>query len=501
MRGAITRRTLTKWGIIDCLIVGMINYLGFLMVTNQNMPILEDEAFRYWVGYMDAHALLINTLSSLSFVLPVIICVLYFLICSDEKVPCRLINMPTSYALIGSFGWIFSLVIECFFLFTIWITTGISMHTIGVSSFLNMIQCSIFISTLAFMCLNAIHRFVVLPKYFPGGNLDQYPGVKNISTTAVIAVFYMSVGIFPVFFVASEFRNYSIINQFEVDKSVLIMLGVIIALDIVLMLQMASYFGRPLKKIREATEDIKLEQFDKPIELVSNDDFGILADSFNDMSSAIAEKNAHIASIQESIIRGMAVMIESRDNSTGGHINRTSECVRVFARRMQASPQFDISDSFVKNIIKAAPMHDLGKIAIDDAILRKPGKFTPEEFEIMKKHAEAGAGIVGEVLKESDEEFRLIAENVAHYHHEKWDGSGYPVGLAGEDIPYEARIMALADVFDALVSKRCYKESMDYDKAFAIIESSLGTHFDPVLGKFFISCRQELESLYDSLPE
>ncbi len=144
-------------------------------------------------------------------------------------------------------------------------------------------------------------------------------------------------------------------------------------------------------------------------------------------------------------------------------------------------------------------MHDLGKIAISDAVLRKPGKYTEEEFDEMKRHSAEGAKIVESILRGvEDDEFVEIAKNVAHYHHEKWNGKGYPEGLSKTDIPVEARIMALADVFDALVSKRCYKEAFTYDKAFEIIEESLGEHFDPEIGKVFLECRDELEALYNS---
>ena len=159
---------------------------------------------------------------------------------------------------------------------------------------------------------------------------------------------------------------------------------------------------------------------------------------------------------------------------------------------------FRSSKEFLTYVTKAAPMHDLGKMAVDDRILRKPGKFTPNEFEEMKDHAGKGGEIVAKVLQGvEDEAFIQIAENIAHYHHEKWNGEGYPEHLAGLDIPPEARIMALADVFDALVSKRCYKDSMNYDSAFQIIEESLGTHFDPELGKLFLRCREQLISYYD----
>jgi putative two-component system response regulator len=145
-------------------------------------------------------------------------------------------------------------------------------------------------------------------------------------------------------------------------------------------------------------------------------------------------------------------------------------------------------------------MHDLGKIAVDDAVLRKPGRFTPEEFEKMKLHSAEGARVIHEILlKTDDESFKLIAENVAHYHHERWDGSGYPDGLTGENIPIEARIMAIADVYDALVSKRVYKDSMSFEKANDIITSGMGSQFDPSLEPYYKSARPRLEAYYNSI--
>lgn len=144
-------------------------------------------------------------------------------------------------------------------------------------------------------------------------------------------------------------------------------------------------------------------------------------------------------------------------------------------------------------------MHDLGKITVDDDILRKQAKFTPEEYEVMKTHAAAGYEIVKKILTGLEEDqFVEIAANMAHYHHEKVNGQGYPDGLKGEEIPIEARIMALADVFDALVSKRCYKEAFSYDKAFSIIKEDAGSHFDQKLAEVFLTCRPQLEELYDS---
>ena len=157
-------------------------------------------------------------------------------------------------------------------------------------------------------------------------------------------------------------------------------------------------------------------------------------------------------------------------------------------------------DTYWENIRKAAPLHDIGKIAVDDDILRKPGRFTAEEFDFMKKHTTQGAYMLERILSDvNDEEFLNVAVNIAKYHHEKYDGTGYPEGLAGDAIPFEARVLALADVFDALVCRRVYKDAFDYSHAFAIIEEEMGKQFDPFLCAVFLDCKQELTALYDSL--
>ena len=216
------------------------------------------------------------------------------------------------------------------------------------------------------------------------------------------------------------------------------------------------------------------------------------------LEKEVAEKTEHILHIKDMMVLKMADMVESRDNNTGGHIKRTSAVINVFSHQLNNYiDKLGIDENFLRQVEKAAPMHDLGKIAIDDAILRKPGKYTEEEYAHMKKHPLEGAKIVESILKDvEDDDFLQITKNIALYHHEKWNGQGYPFGLSETNIPLEARIMALADVFDALVSKRCYKEAFSYNKAFSIIEEDLGEHFDPELGKIFLECRRELEELY-----
>lgn len=219
------------------------------------------------------------------------------------------------------------------------------------------------------------------------------------------------------------------------------------------------------------------------------------------LEEEVAAKVEHIQKLQDQMIIGISDIVESRDNSTGGHVKRTSEAVRIFMEELgKENEVLHMTAQYAKNVIKAAPMHDLGKIAVDDYILKKPGRYTKEEYCQMQVHAAVGAKIVGKALYGiEDEAFMDVAQNIAHYHHEKWDGSGYPEGLSGEAIPLEARIMALADVFDALVSKRCYKEKYCYDEAFQIIEDALGSHFDPRLGKIFLNCRTKLEEYYNTV--
>ena len=218
------------------------------------------------------------------------------------------------------------------------------------------------------------------------------------------------------------------------------------------------------------------------------------------LEGEVKVKTADLEQMRDRLVINIANMIENRDNPTGGHVKRTSDVVAILIASMMEDNEFGLSDEFYESVIKTAPMHDLGKMAVDDRILLKPGKFTPEEFEVMKTHTTKGAGFVASVLEDvNDSEVVQIAENVALYHHEKWNGEGYPQHLKGEEIPIEARIMAIADVYDALVSKRCYKEKMSFEQAYNIIIEEMGTHFDPKLEKYFVRCRPALENYYSSV--
>ena len=203
----------------------------------------------------------------------------------------------------------------------------------------------------------------------------------------------------------------------------------------------------------------------------------------------------------EEMVTGFATLVENRDNSTGGHIRRTREYVRIILDEMKKDAAYrkELSRDYVQNVIKAAPMHDIGKIATPDYILQKPGRLTDEEYAIMKNHAGIGGDIIKKTFSELDEpEYEKIAYEVARFHHEKWNGKGYPDGLRGEDIPLHARIMAIADVFDAVSAKRCYRDAMPIEKCFQIIEEGAGSDFDPHLTELFLNARQEILTYYEN---
>lgn len=199
-------------------------------------------------------------------------------------------------------------------------------------------------------------------------------------------------------------------------------------------------------------------------------------------------QSVRVERIQRSVISSLASVVEERDESTGGHIQRTEQYVELLTGCMREHEAYSgLPREFFNNVVLAAPMHDIGKIRIPDRILNKPGKLTTEEFEIMKTHTVFGGDIIRKTMSDVEEkDYCDIAFNIARYHHERYDGTGYPDGLRGEEIPLEARVMALADVYDALISERVYKRAFSVEEAVAIIEGEAGKQFDPVLTPIFL---------------
>lgn len=218
----------------------------------------------------------------------------------------------------------------------------------------------------------------------------------------------------------------------------------------------------------------------------------------DDLERMVAEQVQRIASSHLSTIFALSKLAESRDDDTGSHLERTQSYCKVVASKLLEKGLYPslIDADFVETIYWACPLHDLGKVAIPDAVLCKPGKLSNEEFEVMKTHTGRGSDTLRLVTESyPDNSFLNMGLAIARSHHEWWDGRGYPDGLKGEAIPLAARIMALADVYDALTSKRCYKEALSHQEAIQLIASESGTHFDPDLVSVFLEMEQEIEEL------
>jgi putative two-component system response regulator len=217
-----------------------------------------------------------------------------------------------------------------------------------------------------------------------------------------------------------------------------------------------------------------------------------------DIDDIIRERTAQLRRLQNGIVAVLANMLENRDKKTIGHIERTSEYIKILLNEMKNRNIYsnEIFGWDIEKIISSARMHDLGKISITDIIMNKPGKLTDDEFEIMKTHAHEGERIIDEIISQTGEgEFLRNARLFAGSHHERWDGKGYPNGLKGIEIPLQGRIMAIVDVYDALVSERPYKKAFDDEEAVQIIMNNAGTHYDPVIAEVFFSVRDKFKAV------
>jgi len=246
----------------------------------------------------------------------------------------------------------------------------------------------------------------------------------------------------------------------------------------------SSFFGTlqdvtELKKIED-----ELEKYSKHLELL------------------VEEKVAEISSSQMATIYALIKLSESRDDETGAHIERTASFCRLLAQKARSIPDYMeiATDTFIETIYKASPLHDVGKVGIPDKILLKPGKLTDDEFTIMKTHVQIGYDTLSKVGQQYDKnEFLKMGMDIALYHHEKWDGSGYVNGLKENEIPMSARIMALSDVYDALRSKRVYKDAFSHEESMKIIIEGKGRHFDPLLVDCLVRDQKEFNDLFESI--
>ncbi|MEB3226096.1 MAG: two-component system response regulator [Synechococcus sp.] len=253
----------------------------------------------------------------------------------------------------------------------------------------------------------------------------------------------------------------------------------------------ADYITKPV------SPPILMARVQTQLTLKASADF--LRDKNAFLEQEVAKRTQEVIAIQDVTIQVMASLAETRDNETGNHIRRTQNYVRVLAQQLQQYERFKgfLTDHTIDMLYKSAPLHDIGKVGIPDAILLKPGRLTPEEFEIMKTHTTLGRDAIIQAEKKlgMEVEFLKLAKEIAYSHQEKWDGTGYPEGLSGDDIPISARLMAIADVYDALISRRVYKEPMSHEQAVGIIQAGRGQHFDPDMVDAFMIIQAKFQAI------
>lgn len=223
------------------------------------------------------------------------------------------------------------------------------------------------------------------------------------------------------------------------------------------------------------------------------------------LGAYINQENPSVAELEHyhnEMVMGFATLVENKDGSTGGHIKRTTMYVKLLAEELRRRGYYKeiLTKDYVKNLCMAAPMHDIGKISVPDVVLQKPGRLTEEEFAAIKQHTISGGKIIQETFGHlGNEQYAGMAYEVARFHHEKWNGKGYPEGLKRKEIPLSARIMAIADVFDAVSEKRCYRDAMPLDKCFEIIRDGSGQDFDPLLVEVFLDIEERVAQIHEAV--
>lgn len=292
------------------------------------------------------------------------------------------------------------------------------------------------------------------------------------------------------------------LSAFEIQAFVFLDTAVVVAILSGYILLVVRQYGKKIRfALREENKTLRAVQngdLTSRVPVISNDEFGHLAHLTNSMISQLGDSIEEVARNKSATIQAFVALAAKRDNETGLHLKRTQLYVELLARHLMQTPKFleILNKEHVETIVDAAPLHDIGKVGIPDAVLCKPGRLNPTEFEIMQTHTTIGA----EALAEANEKlggssFIYTAIEIAEFHHEKWDGTGYPHRIRGNDIPLAARIMAVADVYDAIRSQRVYKPARSHKDALSVVLDGSGSHFDPEIVEAFLAVEQDFEEI------
>lgn len=283
--------------------------------------------------------------------------------------------------------------------------------------------------------------------------------------------------------------------RLSVVKEILFITGIFLFHTFNLIISYSQNLKISVDKENTALMEVADGNLESQVTVSTNDEFGVMARYTNQMIKKLAKSNLQLLQTRDATIMALAGLAETRDNETGAHILRTKNYVKSMADHLQSHPRFKdfLNPSTIDLLYQSAPLHDIGKVGIPDRILLKPGKLDSDEFEIMKMHTVYGRDALQRAADGLEENnFLLFAQQIACSHHEKWDGTGYPKGLKGEEIPIAGRLMAIADVYDALISERVYKPAFPHEKARSILMEGRNIHFDPDILDAFL----EIESKF-----
>lgn len=283
-------------------------------------------------------------------------------------------------------------------------------------------------------------------------------------------------------------------GKISIIKEFIFLSAVLAGYAITIMVLWSKLIKRILLTQESSLQQVTQGNINVRIPIFSHDELGSMASLTNSMLDSLQTAQSEVKTTRDVAIVSLSALAESRDNETGAHILRTQEYVKVLAERLSLSEKYSqtLTPNYIELLYKSAPLHDVGKVGIPDNVLLKPGKLTDEEFDIMKTHPEIGAQALSTAEKQlGSSSFLQVAKEISLTHHEKWNGTGYPNQLIGEDIPLSGRLMALADVYDALISKRVYKPAFSHDKAKNIILEGEGSHFDPEVVQAFLAVEEQ----------
>ena len=329
-------------------------------------------------------------------------------------------------------------------------------------------------------------------EYFP---LSKKFTLLTLTSLLIVSVVMLLVVRKELYWIGENLNNIDIVDM---QKSIMFEFIFVLCVLFAYVFKIISGYSRNaafyLHNQNSVLQTVSEGNLNTVVPVASNDEFGVMAELTNKMIKDLAAQKIALQVTRDTVIIAMSTLAETRDNETGAHILRTQAYVKTLAIELSKKQKYAsfLNEEMIDLLFKSAPLHDIGKVGIPDAILLKPGKLTDEEFTIMKTHATLGVEalqIAGDNLGENS--FLEFAQEIAGSHHEKWDGSGYPNALSGENIPLSGRLMAVADVYDALITKRVYKPAFTHDKAKGIIIDGKGKHFDPEIIDVFIAVENE----------